>query len=155
MIITIILSLLSCFLEGVLSNLLVDMNLFFVIIVISVSCLFIERSKYLYIVFLIIGIIYDCVYFNTILNTFIFPFLLFICYSMKQKKNVFYAFLNYIIINISYIIILYIFTIPYNNITYRCLFNIKIINVIYFLLVYIVYFIISLIKRNSYNKINI
>lgn len=155
MIITVILSLLSLFLEGVLSNLLINMNLFFVIIVISVSSLFMEKSRYLYIVFLIIGIIYDCVYFNTILNTFVFPFLLFIGYSMKRKKNVFYAFSNYIVINISYIIILYIFTMPYNNITFRYLCNIKIINIIYFLLVYIIYFIISLIKRNSYNKKNI
>ncbi len=155
MIITIILSLLSCILEGVISNLLINMNLYFIIIVISISSLFIEKSKYLYIIFIIIGIIYDCIYFNTILHTFIFPFLLFISYNMKNKRNVFYAFFNYIILNISYIIIFYFFTMPYNNISFSYIFNIKIINIIYFLLVYVIYFIISLIKRNSYNKKNI
>mgnify|MGYP004610713217 FL=1 len=155
MIITIILSLLSCILEGVISNLLINMNLYFIIIVISISSLFIEKSKYLYIIFIIIGIIYDCIYFNTILHTFIFPFLLFISYNMKNKRNIFYAFFNYIILNISYIIIFYFFTMPYNNISFSYIFNIKIINIIYFLLVYVIYFIISLIKRNSYNKKNI
>ncbi len=155
MIITIILSLLSCILEGVISNLLINMNLYFIIVVISISSLFIEKSKYLYIIFIIIGIIYDCIYFNTILHTFIFPFLLFISYNMKNKRNVFYAFFNYIILNISYIIIFYFFTMPYNNISFSYIFNIKIINIIYFLLVYVIYFIISLIKRNSYNKKNI
>ena len=155
MIITIILSLLSCILEGVISNLLINMNLYFIIVVISISSLFIEKSKYLYIIFIIIGIIYDCIYFNTILHTFIFPFLLFISYNKKNKRNVFYAFFNYIILNISYIIIFYFFTMPYNNISFSYIFNIKIINIIYFLLVYVIYFIISLIKRNSYNKKNI
>ena len=155
MTITIILSLLSCILEGVISNLLINMNLYFIIIVISISSLFIEKSKYLYIIFLIIGIIYDCIYFNTILNTFIFPFLLFISYNLKNKRNIFYAFFNYTILNISYIIIFYFFTMPYNNISFSYIFNIKIINIIYFLLVYVIYFIISLIKRNSYNKKNI
>lgn len=155
MTITIILSLLSCILEGVISNLLINMNLYFIIIVISISSLFIEKSKYLYIIFIIIGIIYDCIYFNTILHTFIFPFLLFISYNMKNKRNIFYAFFNYIILNISYIIIFYFFTMPYNNISFSYIFNIKIINIIYFLLVYVIYFIISLIKRNSYNKKNI
>lgn len=155
MIITIILSLLSCILEGVISNLLINMNLYFIIIVISISSLFIEKSKYLYIIFIIIGIIYDCIYFNTILHTFIFPFLLFISYNMKNKRNIFYAFFNYTILNISYIIIFYFFTMLYNNISFSYIFNIKIINIIYFLLVYVIYFIISLIKRNSYNKKNI
>lgn len=152
---TILLSLLSCFLEGILTNLFVNMNLFFVIIVISVSSLFIDETKYLYIIFLIIGIIYDCIYFNSILNTFIFPFLLLVGCNLKRKTNIFYAFLNYIIINITYILILYIFTIPYNNITFTYFYNIRIVNIIYFLLVYTIYFFISLIKRNSYNRKNI
>ena len=74
---------------------------------------------------------------------------------MKNKRNIFYAFFNYTILNISYIIIFYFFTMPYNNISFSYIFNIKIINIIYFLLVYVIYFIISLIKRNSYNKKNI
>lgn len=75
--------------------------------------------------------------------------------NLKRKTNIFYAFLNYIIINITYILILYIFTIPYNNITFTYFYNIRIVNIIYFLLVYTIYFFISLIKRNSYNKKNI
>lgn len=158
MIITIILLMISVLLEGILPNLLRNITPFFVISVILLGGINSKDDKTLYLTCFIFGVIYDLLYMNTIfLHGFIYLFLAWLTERMMPKKSNFIkAFLCYFLFVIIYVLILILFTILYKSYSiYRVihiLYDGLLINIIFFLLVYLTYFVINCIFKNRLKK---
>lgn len=160
MIITIILFLLSLLLEGVIPNLLSGFLLLFMLCVITLSSKILEKKAY-YIIIFIFGVIFDLLYTSVLfIHGFIFLFLGYLIKLMVNKNDNFIKmFFTYILISVAYILIMIMFTFSYNNYDFyslgKILLNSFVINVLYFLFIYMVYFVTNHLFSNTKNKKNI
>lgn len=158
MITTIVLFIISILLEGILPNVLKNVNLFFIISVIVLGNINKKDDKFFYLICFIFGVIYDLLYTNTIfLHGFIYLFLAWTCSKVISKKNNFInMFFCYVFLMITYVMTLIIFTLPYNSYSIikiiHLFYDDFIINVFYFLIIYITYFAINCIFKNRLKK---
>lgn len=158
MIATIILFIISVFLEGLIPNILRGITPFFVIAIIIIASFNIKNKKWFYIICFITGIIYDLIYMNTVfLHGFIYLFLAFLAYKILGKKNYFIkALASYFILVVTYVFIMILFTISFKTYTIyhviHILYDGIVINILYFLLIYITYYVINRISGNRLKK---
>ncbi len=158
MIITIILFIISILLEGVLPNILRNITPFFVICVIILGSIYNNNQDKFYLSCFVFGIIYDLIYTNFIyLHGFIYLFLAWISFSLLNKKSGFIKiFLTYFLQMFIYVFILVLFTFFYGHYDFYKIIHILcdgiIVNIIYFLLVYLTYFVINCIFKNTNKK---
>lgn len=157
MIITIILFIISLLLEGIIPNLLIDFVPFFLLAVVCASSEKLKKNKYYTLIF-IFGVISSLFYTTTLfLNGFIFLFLGYLLkHFLGKKDNFFKMFFTYILICIIYILIMILFTFSYNsNSLYylgKAILNSALINILYFLIIYMIYFVKNYIFSNRKNK---
>ena len=161
MITTIILFMLSVLLEGIIPNVLRNVTPFFVIAVIVIWGMNFKNQRLFYYISFIFGVLYDVIYNNTLFLTgFIYVLIAFLCFNINGKKKYFIkVFFTYLLMCLLYIIIMVLFTFSYNQYNFKKVSDILcdglIINVIYFLFIYLIYIVINCIfghrlKKSSY-----
>lgn len=157
MVITCIFLLISVFLEGIFLNIFKDITPFFVLAVILISSLNKDNNKKYYILLLITGIIYDLLYTNALfIHAYIFVLIGYLLNKKEIKSNnVFKLVGNYFFCLIIYTLLMILFTFTYTkytlNIIFNILFNGIIINLVYLLIIYIIYKLIgNRFKKKSY-----
>lgn len=158
MIITIILLLISVLLEGIIPNLLRCTTPFFVISVILLGGINNKTSKTFYMSCFVFGVIYDLLYTNTIfLHGFIYLFFAWISSIILPKKtNFIKVFGYYLLFMVIYVLFLVFFTFLYKSYSVISIIHILydglIINIFFFLIVYLTYFVINCIFKNRLKK---
>lgn len=158
MIVTVILLIVSILLEGIIPNLLRSITPFFVISVILLGGINSRDDKTFYLTCFIFGVIYDLLYMNTIfLHGFIYLFLAWLGGKMLSKKDNFMkVFACYFLFIITYVLILILFTTLYKphsiDRVIHILYDGLLINIIFFLLVYLTYFVNNCIFKNRIKK---
>ncbi len=158
MITTIILFIISVLLEVVVPNVLRNITPFFVICVIAVASANVNNKNAFYLSSFIFGVIYDLTYTNTVfLHGFIYLFLSWLSLTFLAKKgNFIKTFLCYFILIITYLLIVILFTVFYNSYNMydvvHILYDGLIINVIYFLIVYLTYNVTNYVFKNRFKK---
>ncbi len=158
MIVTIIMFIISVFLEGLVPNLLREITPFFVIAIIIIGSFNVKDKKIFYITCFITGVIYDLMYFNMIfLHGFIYVFLAFLSYKMLGEKSFFIkSLVSYFILIIAYVLILLLFTFLLKKRTIyeiiHLLYDGVVINILYYSLVYLVFSVINWVFGNRLKK---
>ncbi len=157
MIVTIILLLISVLLEGIIPNLLRCITPFFVICIILIGGINSKNDNYFYITCFIFGIIYDLLYTNTIfLHGFIYLFLAWLSNLIPKKSNFIKTFFYYLSFILIYALILFLFTFLYKSYSIinfiHILYDGLFINIIFFLISYLIYFVINCIFKNRFKK---
>ncbi len=158
MITTIILFIISFFLEGLLPNVLRNITPYFIICIITISPLNVKNDRVLYLTCFISGVIYDLTYTNTLfLHGFIYLFLMLLSKMILGVKGDFIkTFACYILNILIYILIIILFTFFYKSYNIykiiQMIYDGLIINILYFLLVYLTYFVINCIFKNRLKK---
>lgn len=143
MIIVIVFFLLSILLEGIMTNLLTGFLFFYIISLIVISYNVLSEKKYFVIIF-IVGIIFDLIYTSTLfLHGFIFLFLGYLTKLISNRKDGYVKkLITYIILFLTYSLIMVVFTISYNKYDFyeliKIILNSFIINILYFSVVYFV-----------------
>lgn len=149
MIITFLFLLISVLLEGIFSNVFKDITPFFVLAVILISSLNMKNNKKYYMLLIIIGVIYDLLYTNSlIIHAYIYVLIGYLISQNDMKKNNIIKLIgNYFLCILIYTLLMIVFTFAYTkhslNIIINILFNGLIINLVYLLIVYLLYKIIG------------
>lgn len=158
MITTIISFIISVLLEGILPNVLKNVNLFFIICIIVMGNINKKDENFFYLICFIFGVIYDLMYTNAVfLHGFIYLFLAWLSNKiLGKKKNFINMFFCYFILIIIYVISLVLFTLPYKSYNISKIIHLLcdglIINVLYFIFVYLTYIVINCIFKNRLKK---
>ena len=149
MIITFLFLLISVLLEGIVSNVFKDITPFFVLAVILISSLNMKNNKKYYMLLIIIGVIYDLLYTNSlIIHAYIYVLIGYLISQNDMKKNNIIKLIgNYFLCILIYTLLMIVFTFAYTkyslNIIINILFNGLIINLVYLLIIYLLYKIIG------------
>lgn len=149
MIITFLFLLISVLLEGIFSNVFKDITPFFVLAVILISSLNMKNNKKYYMLLIIIGVIYDLLYTNSlIIHAYIYVLIGYLISQNDMKKNNIIKLIgNYFLCILIYTLLMIVFTFAYTkyslNIIINILFNGLIINLVYLLIIYLLYKIIG------------
>lgn len=158
MITTIISFIISVLLEGILPNVLKNVNLFFIICIIVLGNINKKDDNFFYLICFIFGVIYDLMYTNAVfLHGFIYLFLAWLSNKiLGKKKNFINMFFCYFILIITYVITLILFTLPYKSYNISKIIDLLcdglIINVFYFIFIYLTYIVINCIFKNRLKK---
>ena len=145
MIAIIFIFLVSFILESLVPNLIKDFIPFFIIGSIIISYLLINDRKKLFKIIFIVGILYDLLYTNLVIfHAFMFIFLLWLVkVVVKDSKNFLIILFSYFLLIIIYSIIMYLFSSICTNISIlkviNVLFNSLLLNLIYFIFIYMIF----------------